>query len=117
MAVQRFVTQSPGTRFPFRAHNINTPKTSIIVVTAVTYSDIGISFVVGGGNGVAKSIYDKKKLFDSTLFSWLLFAVVGKDYPVLMKEKDFSTVGTVLGADWALLARVADGQCYKISPI
>lgn len=103
-----------GTRFPFRARNINSPHTGLIVVSPVTYGAIGVSFAPGATNGMGKTGYAGNPLtFDTTAFSWLVFAVSGTPYPVLLKESDLTNATSLLG-DWAVLARIADGQIYKI---
>jgi hypothetical protein len=112
---QVFDCQAPGTRFPFRVRRINTPKTGLVVVSAVTYPAIGCIFTPGA-TGKGKTIYDNAQTFDTTLFSWLVMAQTGVNYPVLIKELDFVNATTLLG-DWVLLARIADGQCYRVPQV
>ncbi len=110
--MQVFVTASPGTRFPYRARFINSPVTIVRAVSAVSYAAIGAAFTATMQARTAYSAHPFE--FDTTAFSWLLLAVRGTAWPVLLMEGDFPTVDIILGADWALLARIADGRVYKI---
>lgn len=112
---QIFVAASPGTRFPYRARFLNSPTTIVRVVSAVSYAAIGAAYTAGMQAQTAYGAHPRT--FDTTAFSWLLLAVRGTAYPVLLMEGDFSTVDTILGADWALLARVADGRLYSVPQI
>lgn len=108
---QVYVVASPGTRFPFRVRRINTTASGLLVVSAVTYSAISVSFATGA---LGRTAYGGLPyVFDTTAFSWLVMAESGKAYPVLIKEADLPTATALLGT-WALLARIADGQAYKV---
>lgn len=108
---QVFVCSSPGTRFPFRARFINTTASGLVVVSAVTYSAISVTFAVGARGRTAYGAFPY--VFDTTAFSWLVMAQSGVAYPVLIKESDLPNATTLL-TTWALLAKVADGTVYAV---
>jgi hypothetical protein len=107
-------------REPFRLHLPNTSQSSVqmAAVAHVVFLDDGTERYYSPltpYSAVPRSIYDGATTIDGTSDNWLLLASKGAAWPVWVKERDLSTIETLLGGHgWAPLRMLANG---KLNPL
>lgn len=111
-----------GTAKPYQLKSPMTTNSYVSIIRTVAYpwQDASTTTYTPEDTETARSAYDTtQKTVDTRTLSWILYAVQGVDWPMLVKELDVpANIETALaGANWAPLAKIAGGLLFMIPQI